>query len=274
LDGKIAEIRAMYAAGVPVSVIQQSLNISRPTLYKYVNTGPGHSRYDKRPDHTVWDQAFDVITDQAAYWVGLLITDGSIVGGGRRVKLSLKIQDTPTLERFKAFVRTSAPVGKPHVGSRTVRFTSPRMCKRLAELGVVPQKTHTARVAECLLASRHFWRGAIDGDGSVFPNERTSPGLRLCGSTSSHLLAQWVAVCDEKCPDAKHLVRPRPDSLGVSDVILYGHSAITMAHWLYAGISADSPAMDRKLEAYHQMCAAHGGRDIVGPGKHIRKPKS
>jgi hypothetical protein len=271
----VDHLREMYQAKVPIRQIMDQLQISRPTVYKYLHLGEGASRYEARPDHTVWQEAFDSLTDEAAYWVGLLITDGSVVGNGRRVKLSLQIGDTPTLERFRTFVRTSAQVGKPHAGSSSVRFSSPQMCRRLAELGVTPRKTATAEAPACLLHNRNFWRGVVDGDGSVFPNPPplTSPGMRLCGASSAPLLGQWAELCTRKCGQA-HKVRVRPDAPRVSDVIIYGKSAMIMAHWLYFGCTPESPAMDRKLAAYHQMCALHGGRNIVGPGKYDRSRKT
>jgi len=264
---------SLYQAGTPIAEIEATLGISRPTLYKYIHEQLGPGRYAARPDHTTWDQAFDELTDQAAYWVGLLLTDGSIVGSGRRVKLSLKIQDTPTLERFKAFVRTSAPVGEPYAGSRTVRFSSPYMCNRLAALNVVPKKSYIAAAPDCLLDNRNFWRGVIDGDGSVFPNALTSPGLRLCGATSAMLLRQWALVCSNLSGQSYEPV-PRKGRPTVSDVILYGHPAMTVAHWLYRGCSPESPAMERKLTAYQEMCRIHGSRALTDKGCYVRGRKA
>lgn len=270
---KQSQLIQMYQARTPISEIEAALGISRPTLYKYLNLSGARNRYGMRPGHTTWDQAFDVVTDEAAYWVGLLLTDGAIVGNGRRVKLSLKIQDTPTLERFKAFVRTSAPVGEPYAGSRTVRFSSPYMCARLATLNVVPRKSYIAEAPDCLLNNRHFWRGVIDGDGSVFPNALTSPGLRLCGATSAKLLSQWAQVCSGLSGDQYDPIqrRGRPT---VSDVILYGHPAMTVAHWLYRDCSPESPAMERKLTAYHEMCRMHGGRKLTAKGFYVHGRKA
>ncbi len=270
---KIEQLRQLYKAKVPMHDILHQVGISRPTAYKYIHAGGGTNRYAARPDHTVWDQAFDVLTDEAAYWVGLLITDGSIVGGGRRVKLSLQVTDTPTLERFKEFVRTSAPIEDARNGSSVVRFTSPYMCKRLGKLGIVPRKTTITEAPECLLDNRHFWRGVVDGDGCAFSNPLTSPRLSLCGASSAALLPQWAAVCSARCKEVCS-VRVRPQARSVSDVILYGKDAFNMAHWVYSGCTPESPAMERKLEGYHEMCLNWELRGIPGINKNLKRRKA
>jgi hypothetical protein len=269
-QAKIDQLRSLYLAGVPMLDIIHQLGISRPTAYKYVRSGPGTCRYEARPDHSVWHEAFDDLTDEAAYWVGMLITDGCIVGNGRRVKLSLQVRDIPTLERFKSFVRTTAPVGKPHIGSATVRFSSPYMCRRLAELNVVPRKSMIAQAPEILLDNRHFWRGVIDGDGSVLPNPLTSPRLSLCGASSAPLLKQFQSACAKRL-GKKHSHNIRPDKPRVADLILYGEPALIIGHWLYSGCTPESPAMERKLSAFNDMCAAHGSREKSKSGRYQKR---
>ncbi len=80
-------------------------------------------------------------------------------------------------------------------------MTSAQIARDLARYGVTPRKTFTAKVA-LLETNRHFWRGAVDGDGWVGISRRSSgnrknrddPRICLCGSHD--MLEQWSAfVC-------------------------------------------------------------------------------
>jgi hypothetical protein len=266
----IKSIQDLYLKKVPIKDIERALNVSRPTVYRYVNEMGGHSRYVARPDHTVWHEAFDHLTDEAAYWVGLLLTDGSIGGEGRRVKLCLQGRDAPTVEKLRAFVRTSAPVGKLEVGSRGLRFTSVHMCARLAELGVVPRKTCTARAPDCLLDNRHFWRGVIDGDGTlVLGGGSYSPSVRLTGFSDAPLLGQWATVCSSMC-SLPFAPRVRPGSPRVSDMIVNGAAAVKMLRWMYDGCTPASPVIERKLATYQEILRLHEHRPITPKGAYAK----
>ena len=48
------------------------------------------------------EQAFSKLTPEAAYWVGFLMADGSIVG--RSVGIALALKDAGHLELFRAFM--------------------------------------------------------------------------------------------------------------------------------------------------------------------------
>ena len=58
-------------------------------------------------------------------------------------------------------------------------FGSIKVAKDLARCGVVPKKSLIAKPHEALLNNRHFWRGMIDGDGTLYKDRN---GLGLCGT--------------------------------------------------------------------------------------------
>lgn len=256
----------MYRAQTPIKEMEEALQVSRPTIFKYVNSAGIKNRYSPRPDHTVWHGAFDKLTDEAAYWVGLLITDGC-VHRQRRIKLSLQERDSASLDRLAAFVRTTARPGKIEKGSRGLRFTSPRMCARLAELGVGPRKTKTAKAPSCLLDNRHFWRGVIDGDGTLVLGKASSPRVSLTAYHTAPLLAQWSDVCSRLTHTSQHARRRQAPS-NVADVSTDGHAALVIARWLYEDCSPDLPVLERKLDSYRQMVDLHTHREVSSSGKY------
>lgn len=127
--------------------------------------------------HTLNDAAFDAVTEESAYWVGFLMGDGSIAP--RRyapiIQLGLAEEDRGQVEAFRAFLGSSHPIYTRESKSSyancqrnvTVGIPSTRLVAALARFGVLPRKTHTAKVVG-LEDDRHFWRGVVDADGSLF----------------------------------------------------------------------------------------------------------
>lgn len=148
------------------------------------------TKYVHRPD------AFDSITDESAYWIGFLFADGSVPRHKTRLVLTvgLRASDREHLEKLKRFIGSSHPLydttatirGRTHKGVR-LTLAAPRLVTALRAWGM---KLSLDRVApEELLYSKHFWRGAVDGDGHVGTGARTresgitypTPRLDLCG---------------------------------------------------------------------------------------------
>ena len=145
--------------------------------------------------YSVNHSAFDLITEESAYWVGFLMADGCITeaAGGHRpqVRLQLQWSDQQHVQLFKEFIQSTSPIKKYqrklHRTGRTFAycsfsFTSQRIAERLAQFGVVPRKTKTAK-AIILEGNQHFWRGVIDGDGCLTWSAG-KPVISLAGSQS------------------------------------------------------------------------------------------
>ena len=136
-------------------------------------------------DHT----AFDVLTPEACYWVGLMFTDGTMSTGPRRsphLSLGLTESDKDQVYGLAAFVKSTYIVSRkePIIGGNGIwnsaayyhtTFISQRIYDRFKELGY--DRLNSNPVAE-LRNSRDFWRGVVDGDGYVcITNGRALTGL-------------------------------------------------------------------------------------------------
>ena len=113
--------------------------------------------------------AFDTITTESAYWVGFLMADGNIFGNSIQVELSevdkeqlVKLKGFLGVENALTYVtRTnSKPSYKLSIGSKYA-------VEKLAKFGVTPRKSKTAKVSNDLALNRDFWRGIIDGGGTL-----------------------------------------------------------------------------------------------------------
>jgi hypothetical protein len=133
--------------------------------------------------------AFDIITDDAAYWIGFLFADGSIFRSRKevlRVQVRLSEVDKSQLVKFREFLGSTHAIGTCPAGNfggyasrPSVRFSvgSERLANRLLELG-----RYEGPIARELATSRHFWRGVVDGDGSIFTTKTGYTGFGVVGS--------------------------------------------------------------------------------------------
>lgn len=119
-------------------------------------------------DHTV----FNTITDESAYWLGFLITDGSVVypkGGNFLPKISFELQarDKEQVQELSNFIKSTYPLYyNKNVDAWKLQVASKELADILATYNIVSNKTHIAKVPDSLMNNRHFWRGVMDGDGS------------------------------------------------------------------------------------------------------------
>ena len=104
---------------------------------------------------TVNEAAFDVITDESAYWAGFLMIEGYIYNG----YVYLELADIPQLENFRNFMK-----GTKKIADNIYEFGSNKVIKRLAELGVTELKVLSATPHPDLAFNPHFWAGVLDAN--------------------------------------------------------------------------------------------------------------
>lgn len=126
--------------------------------------------------YAVDESFFDFIdTEDKAYWLGFLTSDGLITDDA--IRINLQIRDVDHLHKFTASLRSKHPVTfRDNPSSNgvitkqaVIIISSLRLVRALNGLGLTPHKTFTVRpceyVPEELLAA--YWRGVFDGDGSI-----------------------------------------------------------------------------------------------------------
>jgi len=201
------------------------------------------------------EAAFDAITEESAYWVGFLMADGSITfqkGCSALIKISLSAKDKAHLYAFRDFLGSEhavfswqASVAGKKYPQYQYAVHSDRLGTALAKFGVVPRKSLIAEV-KLLENSRHFWRGAVDGDGTV-GIYNNMPLLNLVGSEK--LMKQFrdftLCIC-------KHRVHVRP-LRSISIVRFCGRYAKAVITHLYADCAI---ALPRKLAIAQQIMSS------------------
>lgn len=199
------------------------------------------------------ESVFDTVTEESAYWIGFLMADGCIddSGGSRVVRLELADVDLGHLLKFKEFLKSDSEIRTPKNRSGGVRIKvgSNRLAEALSKYGVTPRKTYTAKVIG-LEDNRDFWRGAVDGDGSIWFGKKGYTYIELAGSED--LVRQFGEFVLKRIPVCKAV----PMSHGATFVWRTGgRTAEEVVRILYEGCSV---ALDRKREKADQII---GGMD-------------
>jgi hypothetical protein len=196
-----AEVLATYAKGKGATTVAAEFGVNKRTVYNILNRAgigtrpksdrvkgdlavrqkpreaPGHKRGPRVPFR---EDAFAVLTDEVAYWLGYLVTDGCVsidvfAGKSPRVILVQSRAHRCQCERLRDFLGCATQVedyrsetfGVVRDFSR-LQVTSQRLADDLRRWGIGPAKTGTVGVHPDLQDSPHFWRGVIDGDGSSY----------------------------------------------------------------------------------------------------------
>jgi hypothetical protein len=139
------------------------------------------------------ESAFDVLTDEAIYWLGFMLADGCVLDYKRLpgiFKVQVNAVDIWHLIKFRTFLGSTHPIyWRKNTGfgtalTATLRIRSRKLALRLAELGVTPRKSKVAIPYPGFIHSPHYWRGVVDGDGWLCPSIHNKPVIGLCGSQS------------------------------------------------------------------------------------------
>ena len=209
-----------------------------------VETRPPHTRgYAVRVD------AFDPPdTEEAAYWMGFMAADGHVNPVRGDVVLALAKKDRAHVERFRDYLCPEAPVrlrgrtGYGGAGSCVAHISSVELARSLEPFGFVGDKTFSIEPwngpRELL---RHYWRGVVDGDGSVFRKRRGKPGYGVSLVGNRAMVEGFADYVDQEVG-----YRPpvHPHKSIWSAVAGGAHSAKAVAALLYSGATI---ALERKM---------------------------
>lgn len=199
----VDKVLDLYSQGRSQNFIEKELHITRRTirgiLIKYDRI---RSRTEQQTDHahtfsTLREDAFDIVTDEMAYWLGFLYADGYVTnpeGLKKYLGILLKASDKPHIEKFLEWLKapqkifsTITTLNGQQYESVGVHIGSRKLYTRLWEWGFTHNKSRDAKPPVAMKYNRDFWRGVVDGDGYLgMINDssrlRTRPRLHLCGT--------------------------------------------------------------------------------------------
>jgi hypothetical protein len=152
-------------------------------------SGIKKSDIDSRNHYAFHWNCFKGISDEQAYWLGWLATDGCVTNN--IVQLMINNQDKELVMRFSNFIGSKSINFNSLNNSCLTKMRSDIMAERLISLGITERKTFTLNITHpILIKSSLFWRGCFEGDGSL--HYSTTWRFKLT-SASYIFLQQW---CD------------------------------------------------------------------------------
>jgi len=182
-DYQKVRIVELYASGESTLKIGRLLQLSPTTVNRQLHRF-GVTLREPRETSTrcqVRHDAFDEISQDAAYWIGFLFADGSVSSDGQSGRVSVRVseRDRNQLVKFRTFLGSTHKVGNAPAGNYggyrskpSVRISIPsvRLSQQLLSLG-----RYQGPINDLLIQSSDFWRGVVDGDGSL-----GIPGVGVC----------------------------------------------------------------------------------------------
>lgn len=104
-----------------------------------------------------------------AYFLGLIMTDGSVGSNTNEISITLKAEDIDILKVFSEKIHNENKIYIYKRQEATIKFKSKELKEDLKQYGIIPNKTKypmsIPNINESLIP--HFIRGLIDGDGWI-----------------------------------------------------------------------------------------------------------
>jgi hypothetical protein len=191
--------------------------------------------------------ANDPITERDAYFSGLLFADGWF--DVDRQRTGLQLNEPGPVEGFRRWADGN-PVRRVerdnHDDGFRCRVTNQDLFRFLDHYGVVSK----VQVSPPLTDNKHFWRGFIDGDGSIMIIENHGKRGTIQAVNNSPVILEQLksfADCLSNCS-----VREQSGSYVLRTT---SRAAEQFVVELYAGASV---YLDRKIETAHKIAELNG----------------
>jgi len=263
-----------YSSGTSLRDLSSIFRISRPVIKeKIVEMGLEiRPAYIQRRRHSCDYEFFRKIdTETKAYWLGFIVADGSIGKETKNLAIGLAIRDLDHLFKFKEHLNATQPIWTSKKACR-IAISGLEMMRDLSVYGVVPNKTFTAHVPSGIPSHlmRHFWRGMVDGDGSLYYTKKSRQwSLGLVGTYDlvSGFREEAKNICGTKANLYPHYTTP-----GIYYFCVGGNIMVKkLSNWLYE----EAPVfLDRKYilhEMVQEIALKKRGKPLGGWPSEIRK---
>lgn len=203
---------------------------------------------------------FDTWTEESAYVLGYVFTDGNVqcdpVSSRWGLTITAAQRDLAHLERVRHLLGITKPLlYAESTRSYRMNIASKVLAEKLVDRGVFPRKSLSMDFpAVPLPFLKHFIRGVVDGDGSVFYFDRPrSPyfSIRIYSGSRLFLIGAQAAIRTETSIGS----HPRRVHKNTYLLEYTCGRAETLGRWLYEGAGI---FLARKQQAYLAMKEKRG----------------
>ena len=180
---------AEYLEGETADIVGKRYGVSRTTICRTLRVQGFEARSDVecQRTHKLDVSVFDNLAQEARYWIGFLLSDGCIHGVTKKtaiISLALCRKDAGHVAKWRDFLKSDYRIELTPKSAR-LAFRSLELANRLAVFGIVPRKTGRECPPDVLKNDRDFWRGMIDGDGTITHLNTPWPTVSICGSRAA-----------------------------------------------------------------------------------------
>jgi len=179
----VKKIIERYQDGESGPVIAYDAGCSKYTIYRILRRHHiklREGRFQKRYTCKIPSKN---LTPETQYWIGFILADGCIVehqNTESTLQILLWRKDIKHLQKALRWLKCQKPIYKTSINC-SIHIGSQKLIDFLNDFGIYPRKSRTVQVDNRLQNSKHFWRGVIDGDGSIHMRGN-SPVIDLGGN--------------------------------------------------------------------------------------------
>ena len=161
---------------VDLKVLAKENGWDKETLRNLVQEKGLVKKTNNRVNKRLIEDYFEKIdSEEKAYFLGLLLTDGSVdkrPGRQGRIRLQLQVIDKDILIKFKNCLQIDSDLVIDPRGNQccSIEFTCEKIYNDLSNYGIIPKKTYLTTNIPTNIPEEYlkdFLRGMLDGDGCI-----------------------------------------------------------------------------------------------------------
>lgn len=190
-----------------VTAVSNMTGYPRTCITRYAKKfGIYTSKYNRSKNNTIDEDYFkDIDSQEKAYWLGFIMADGNIYPfkNNDKIQFSIKLKhsDINHLRKFKKAIKfTGKLIERDSIRNNTklrsceIKIYDKQFCINLINVGVLPQKTGTEHIPDCVKEKYYidFIRGFIDGDGTITGSMIKKHTLKVSLCSTSILIINQI----------------------------------------------------------------------------------
>jgi hypothetical protein len=234
--------------------ISEKLNIGATTVNRILKRNNIDMNRIYHNKYYFNENAFDSNNPETAYWIGFLLTDGCVHEYTTKhcspcITLQLKESDKSILEEYAKFLEYQGLITQDKIKRWKISINSYKLAEDLIKFNVTPRKTFYAKAPEIFEDNNLFWRGVMDGDGSMWSGEKGILRINLT-SASLDLIEQFQEYCNNILDNSSNVNITSfftKEENEMYRVVYTGNFALRILDIIYKD---NGPKLDRKYNKY------------------------